>query len=309
MSFPMIRIGIIVQLEYSGHPLPKPDSSAWTRFVLLSDTHAHIFPVPDGDVLLHAGDLTRHGTRRDLRRTMEWLYALPHPLKIIIAGNRDFALDRPWYDVNWKRTQPKAEEPVWEPPDGIMTLLNGPRAVAANVVYLQDEQHKFRVREGGKEWSVFGSPKTPNFGTRVRAFGYNSVDSPAVVSTFPQTDILLTHGPPHGVLDLTSQDTCAGCPALAARLPALRPRLHAFGHIHEARGAYVHLWDGTRAGALNAQNTGQLSGETDDWEDAVDTIPAGAQTAFVNAANWPTGSNADRVGGQGVQPVVVDLLE
>ncbi|KAJ7089217.1 hypothetical protein B0H15DRAFT_279689 [Mycena belliarum] len=70
------------------------------------------------------------------------------------------------------------------------------------------------------------------------------------------TDILLTHGPPHGVLDRTTKATLAGCPALAARLAALRPRLHVFGHIHEARGAYVHLWE--RAARPSAQNAAQV---------------------------------------------------
>ncbi|KAJ6572105.1 Metallo-dependent phosphatase-like protein [Mycena capillaripes] len=302
----------IVQLEYSPHPLPKPASTAtesWTRFVLLSDSHARTFPVPDGDVLLHSGDLTTRGTFRDLRRTMEWLYALPHPIKIIIAGNRDFALDREWYDVNWVQI---ARHGIWEPSEPIAELLTGPRAVAANIVYLRDQQYKFTARPGGREWSVYGSPLSPNFGARIRAFGYDAPDAEAVVSTFPETDILLTHGPPHNVLDFTEKETCAGCPALAARLAALRPRLHVFGHIHEARGAYVHLW--SREDGLGAQNGSQTSLE-DPGDISEEVIPEGAQTVFVNASNSPAGPNEWRngeavaMGGPGVQPVVVDLRE
>ncbi|KAJ7253763.1 Metallo-dependent phosphatase-like protein [Mycena haematopus] len=258
----------IVQLEYPPHaPLPKPRSTAdttWTRFVLLSDTHARVFPVPDGDVLLHSGDLTRHGTFRDLSRTMEWLYALPHPVKIIIAGNRDFGLDRDWYDANWMKTEPITE------------LLTGPRAVAANIIYLRDEKYKFRARPGGREWSVYGSPLSPNFGARVRAFGYDA----------PNAEVLLTHGPPYNLFDLTKVDTKAGCPALATHLATLRPRLHVFGHIHEARGAYVHLW------AKDGRNFAQ----PEDMDGARDeeTLPAGEQTVFVNASNWPSGTNATR---------------
>ncbi|KAJ7322972.1 Metallo-dependent phosphatase-like protein [Mycena albidolilacea] len=309
----------IVQLEYPPQaPLPKPPSTAtsnWTRFVLLSDTHSRVFPVPDGDVLLHSGDLTRHGTPRDLRRTMEWLYALPHPVKIIIAGNRDWALDREWYDANWMHTGHNGKES----PDPIAELLTGPRAVAANVVYLRDQEYKFRARPGGREWSVFGSPLSPNFGDRIRAFGYDAADAGAIVSAFPQTDILLTHGPPHNVLDLTKKGATAGCRALTARLTVLRPRLHVFGHIHEARGAYVHLW---AAGAKpRAHNASQLDGvqnalaQTDGMDIDEETVSGGEQTVFVNAANSPSGPNATRngkpvnAGGPGVQPVVVDLLE
>ncbi|KAJ6491262.1 Metallo-dependent phosphatase-like protein, partial [Mycena vitilis] len=296
----------IVQLEYSPLPLPKPASTStesWTRFVLLSDTHSLTFPVPDGDVLLHSGDLSRRGTFRDLRRTMEWLYTLPHPIKIIIAGNRDFALDREWYDSNWEQTGHNGKE---APPEPISELLTGPRAVAANIVYLRDQQYKFTTRPGGREWNVYGSPLSPNFGSRVRAFGYDASNDEAVISAFPQVDILLTHGPPFNLLDYTKRDTRAGCPALAARLPALRPRLHVFGHIHEARGAYVHVW--SRPGNLGAQNASQTADTSPDIGEEV--IPEGEQTVFVNAANWPAGPNESvGIGGLGVQPVIVDLLD
>ncbi|KAJ7018556.1 Metallo-dependent phosphatase-like protein [Mycena alexandri] len=307
----------VVQLEYSPDPLPKPASTpngeTWTRFVLLSDTHSRTFPVPDGDVLLHSGDLCRRGTLRDLRRTMEWLYALPHPLKIIIAGNRDYALDREWYDANWNQTIPAGKEPVWEPPEPVFELLTGPRAKAANIVYLKDEEYKFRAQPGGREWSVYGSPLSPNFGSRVRAFGYDAADAEAVVSSFPQTDILLTHGGPLKILDLTKKGVRAGCHALTARLPTLQPRLHVFGHIHEARGAYVHLWSRTHRLSLGAQNSVQMGLEAMDVGDEV--VSEGEQTIFVNAANTPAGQNEFRngepvdAGGPGVQPVVVDLRE
>ncbi|KAJ7753748.1 Metallo-dependent phosphatase-like protein [Mycena metata] len=301
----------VVQLEYPpGNPLPKRAGESWTRFVLLSDTHSRTFPVPDGDVLLHSGDLCRRGTLRDLRRTMEWLYALPHPLKIIIAGNRDYAVDREWYDANWAQLLDGKEEEDYQP---VFELLTGPRAKAANIVYLENEEHRFRTREGGREWSVYGSPLSPNFGSRVRAFGYNDVDAEEVLSVFPQTDILLTHGPPRSVLDLTKKGEHAGCPELTRRLPDFQPRLHVFGHIHEARGAYVHLWSPAHPLTLGAQNGVQMGVEVEAVEEEV--VSEGDQTIFVNASSTPAGPNEFRngepvyVGGPGVQPVVIDLLE
>lgn len=79
----------VVQLE-SPFDLPPngPNSDPndgvpkWTRFVLLSDTHTSTFEVPLGDVLLYTGDLTNRGTLQELKTTMEWLYALPHPIKM-----------------------------------------------------------------------------------------------------------------------------------------------------------------------------------------------------------------------------------
>ncbi len=61
----------------------------------MSDTHNETdgMQVPAGDVLLHAGDMTRHGTVRDVRHFSKFLASLPHPVKIVIAGNHDLPFD------------------------------------------------------------------------------------------------------------------------------------------------------------------------------------------------------------------------
>lgn len=52
---------------------PAAPGGEWVRFVLLSDTHSQTTAVPDGDVLLHAGDLTTLGEPADLERQIAWL--------------------------------------------------------------------------------------------------------------------------------------------------------------------------------------------------------------------------------------------
>ena len=64
-----------------------------TRFVCLSDTHNArpadgAFKLPKGDVLVHAGDLTRQGTFAELRKTLEWIDESDYEVKIVIAGNQ-----------------------------------------------------------------------------------------------------------------------------------------------------------------------------------------------------------------------------
>ncbi|KAF7348576.1 Ser thr protein phosphatase [Mycena venus] len=342
----------VVQLEYptdGSGPLPKPQAEGahWTRFVLLSDTHTQRCDVPDGDVLLHSGDLTQRGTLKELKSTMEWLYALPHRVKIIIAGNHDSVVHREWYDANWQDLFVYRPSDGPEPAEAVLELLKGPQAVAANVVYLEDEEYKFKVRDGGKEWSVYGSPLSPYWGDW--AFGYERKDGEALISKIPKTDILLTHGPPRNILDLTIQKERAGCSALAAGLYKLKPKLHVFGHIHEARGAYVHRWKRDSDQLPRAQNAIQLQidkkpsadeEEEEVWSDSDDesgselddgivlsdpepeqetqtddAVEGPEETIFVNAANWPSGPNARRsgmrvkMGGQGFQPIIVDLLE
>lgn len=114
----------------------------------------------------------------------------------------------------------------------------------------------------------------------------------------------LTHGPPANILDAVYSGEHVGCETLTAHLPLLRPRLHLFGHIHEAHGALIQTYP---------LSTNLPSGPT--TLNATEVDSKADRTVFVNAANWPTGNRVYRVGGKlpfggpGCQPVVVDLLD
>jgi hypothetical protein len=90
---PIITEDAVVHFVYDvDNPPPRPDageaastqngSSAWTRFICISDTHCNTFKVPEGDVLLHAGDLTHTGRFKQMKPTVSWLKSLPHPHKM-----------------------------------------------------------------------------------------------------------------------------------------------------------------------------------------------------------------------------------
>jgi 3',5'-cyclic AMP phosphodiesterase CpdA len=54
----------------------------------ISDTHNddcrdHI---PDADIFVHAGDMTDDGTLDELKAAYEWISALSHKVKVIVAG-------------------------------------------------------------------------------------------------------------------------------------------------------------------------------------------------------------------------------
>jgi hypothetical protein len=117
-----------------------------------------------------------------------------------------------------------------------------------------------------------------------------------------------------------------GCEALRARLPFLKPRLHLFGHIHEAHGAYLHTWTKDNFSGQeepptvqNADSDGDLpvSGKTQRAASEREREVEGYETTvFVNGASYPSGLLAwrdgvrmNRFGGPGFQPVVVDLKE
>ena len=49
-------------------------------------------------------------------------------------------------------------------------------------------------------------------------------------------DVLLTHHPPKGVLDITPAGVRAGLDSIKRLSEIISPKLHAFGHIHESPG-------------------------------------------------------------------------
>jgi predicted phosphohydrolase len=175
------------------------------RIVCLSDTHGlHArLDVPDGDLLLHAGDFSMGGRAREIERFDRWLGTLPHAHKVVVAGNHDFLFER-------------------EPERA--------RALLTNALYLQD---------GGLTLAglrIWGSPWQPWF----HDWAFNLARGPELAAKWALipdgTDVLVTHGPPAAVLDRTVNGEAVGCRDLALALERVRPRLHLFGHIHESYG-------------------------------------------------------------------------
>jgi Icc-related predicted phosphoesterase len=52
------------------------------------------------------------------------------------------------------------------------------------------------------------------------------------------TDILVTHGPVHNILDRTQEGDLTGCEELLKKVTQTKVKLHICGHIHEAYGSY-----------------------------------------------------------------------
>jgi len=175
------------------------------RVVCISDTHSlhQDLEIPEGDLLVHAGDLTSRGSLDEVKQFAQWFSSLPHRHKVVIAGNHDFCFE---HDAE------QAEN-----------LLK-------DCHYLRDSGVKI---EG--LW-VWGSPWQPWFHSW--AFNLERGDPLRQVwAMIPQhTDILVTHGPPAGHCDLIASGLRVGCEDLLARVRQVRPRLHIFGHIHEAYG-------------------------------------------------------------------------
>lgn len=189
------------------------------RLVLLSDTHTlhDEMRIPDGDVLIHAGDLLNRGTLRELATAAEFLRSLPHRAKVLIAGNHDWCL----------QDDPALAEPMLE-----------------GITYLRDREAEVAgLRIYGSPWQpwFFGWAFNLRRGAEIRA-KWDLIPS--------GLDVLVTHGPPLGFGDRVRRGERVGCADLLEAVRRTRPALHVFGHIHEDRGVFEE--DGiTYANACN----------------------------------------------------------
>jgi Icc-related predicted phosphoesterase len=173
------------------------------RVVCLADTHElhRELDVPRGDLLIHAGDFTFWNHISMIQDFNDWLGELPHLYKVVIPGNHDRAFGR----------DPKLRSKI----TNARLLINESVTIA-----------------GLKIW---GSPVTCDDA----AYGHAKPEerTSLYASIPPDTDILLTHGPPRGILDHEpGSDHLQGCPQLREAVLRLKPRLHVFGHCHVGYG-------------------------------------------------------------------------
>ena len=178
------------------------------KIVAIADTHGRHrqLELPDGDLLIHCGDITGHGTPAEVREFNEWLGSLPHRAKIVIAGNHDEAFE-------------------YEPEQA--------RKLITNAVYLEDsETSAFGFR-------IYGSPYQPEF----NSWHFNLPRGEALRAKWALIpdgiDILVTHGPPCGILDQDCNGMHLGCADLMTAVDRRHPSVHLFGHVHEGYGV-VH---------------------------------------------------------------------
>ncbi|ERS98924.1 hypothetical protein HMPREF1624_04117 [Sporothrix schenckii ATCC 58251] len=193
------------------------------RVVCISDTHDQIVPdIPDGDLLIHAGDLTDHGRPADLQAQLDWLASLPHPHKVVVCGNHDS-----WFD------------PAARVAKGMAADAPGPR-FADDMHYLQHEARTLQFANG-RSLKVYGAADIPRCGPDSFSYQYDRSTPPWQGLIPSDVDILITHPPPRHHLDLG-----LGCAGLLAEVWRVRPPLHVFGHVHWGAGRQLVFWDETQ---------------------------------------------------------------
>ena len=190
----------------------------------ISDTHGQHqkLSVPKADVVIHCGDESDNGNpflnEPESRTFFKWFTELDIPHKVFVPGNHSTAI----------------EQRIVQPAD------------YPEVTFLI---HDFAIVAGLR---VFGSPYTPKFYDWAYMKARSELD---VVwqSITSDIDILITHGPPKGILDVTldiesREPTHVGSRSLRLQvLDRIKPQIHAFGHIHDEK-AIVNFGSVVREG-------------------------------------------------------------
>lgn len=188
----------------------------------ISDTHGRHkkIKLPGGDILIHSGDVSGRGEEDEILAFLDWFADQDYSHLILIPGNHDFGFE--------SHPEKYAAE-----------------CKARNIILLNDSGCEV---EGIK---IHGSPYQPWF----HSWAFNRARTPAEATKLhpwikphwdkipEDTEILVTHGPPHMILDdanARGYSNHVGCEELGKRIRETKVKLHIFGHIHEGAG-YKYL--------------------------------------------------------------------
>ena len=189
----------------------------------ISDTHGYheLLEVPSGvDLVIFSGDCANvrdpYRNEHEVRTFLIWFSQLPIKYKVMIAGNHDSAFEK-------------------------RLITSSQCLVDYGILYLEDESVHI---EGLK---IYGSPWTPEFNDWSFMKARHKINR--VWDIIPEdTDILVTHGPPKGVMDISDSHATkdihfCGCSALKKKVLKVEPRFHMFGHVHNFED---HINQGTQ---------------------------------------------------------------
>jgi Icc-related predicted phosphoesterase len=177
----------------------------------ISDTHGYhnLLKVPDGiDMVIHSGDCSNprdpYNNEPEVREFIQWYKMLPIEHKIYVPGNHDTSIEK-----------------------GLVKKID---FSGYNIHYLENDYIDI---DGIK---IFGSPNTPNFGNWAFMKDRTKLERHWRSAIHEQCDIIVTHGPPKGILDKAEDRDhnleCCGDKSLLNRILEIQPAYALFGHIH-----------------------------------------------------------------------------
>ena len=158
--------------------------------------------IEKSDIIIHAGDICNSGNTEEAINFLSWYSSLKCDKKILIGGNHDFFLEKPPLEI--ESIMPK------------------------NIIYLIDNG----ININGLE--IWGSPFTP-YNPKVKRWAFGKKRGKEMKKHWESIpkgiDILITHTPPKGILDLSNRGISFGCESLREQVFICKPKYHVFGHI------------------------------------------------------------------------------
>ncbi|KAK0651404.1 ser/Thr protein phosphatase family protein [Cercophora newfieldiana] len=244
-----------------------------TRFLVVSDTHAdpisESLPSMPVDVAIYCGDLTEESKLREMEVTLELLRSINAPLKLVIPGNHDFTLDLPVFRKKIVEANLLDEPELGKREYGDFGQARDlfKQAEKDGIMLLDEGTHQFTLQNGA-QLKVYAT-----FSLRPRRDTYEIENG---------VDVVITHGPPRGILDRNTKDKPQSCghPEAVARS---RPRMHCFGHIHEAWGAKLVAWGNT-----SGEHPSHLTAIDNSRSKTIETLTSLRRT------EWDTPETAER---------------
>lgn len=196
------------------------------RIVAISDLHGHLpAAMPTCDLLIIAGDICPDYRGSGSRAAAQ----------VLGVADRQAA----WLHTQftpWIEQQPaRARIVCWGNHDYVGELIDDVLSDTSVIVLTDAATVVDGLRVYGTPWTYFAPDSW--------AFDIEEDRLAIAMQAIPDADVLVTHGPPLGVLDRTTDGRHAGSAALADAVARVRPRVHVFGHIHEGRGQHGHSFN------------------------------------------------------------------
>lgn len=192
------------------------------KICCISDTHNNHsnIKIESCDIVIHAGDGTNFGRESEVKSLINWLSECDATYKIYVPGNHDIGLEKNIEEYS-----------TWFKDAGIM-LLNE-RSVVVDGFSVHDH-HEYELK-------IYGCPITPRFGSWAFMANRGMDINKHWDKIDDSIDILVTHGPPYGMLDSVPHHIemveRVGCEMLIKAVERVKPKLHVFGHVHESAGS------------------------------------------------------------------------
>ena len=187
----------------------------------ISDTYGYhnLLKIEPVDLVIFSGDESNHKdpwtNLPEFNEFIVWFSQLPIQYKIFVAGNHSAAIAK--------------------------GLIKKQDFIDKGIIYLENDYCTI------KGLKIFGSPITPTFNDWYFMKSRDKMDR-FWSNVDHDVDIMITHGPPKSILDLSETrehklEQCGDNALFRHVHYRIKPKLHCFGHIHDFRKCINH---GTR---------------------------------------------------------------